>query len=168
MRELPHDAESILALFTDGPARLAEAIAGLDDAEFDTAPEAGSWAIRQIVHHIADGDDLWTTGIKMALGDSEAVFGIPWYWEVPQTTWAERWAYARRAVESSVALLVANRRHVAQLVQAIPDAWQKPLRVRWPEGQEEQGTVGGVIKMQTGHLLDHLEDILEIRRTHGF
>jgi len=43
---------------------------------------------RQIVHHIADGDDLWKTYIKIALGNEQAEFTLAWYLAFPQTEWA--------------------------------------------------------------------------------
>jgi len=41
------------------------------------------------VHHLADGDDIWTICIKAALGNSEGLFSLQWYWDKPQTEWAE-------------------------------------------------------------------------------
>jgi 1-acyl-sn-glycerol-3-phosphate acyltransferase len=36
------------------PARLTEAVAGLDDAQLDTPYRPGGWTVRQVVHHVAD------------------------------------------------------------------------------------------------------------------
>jgi len=161
-----HDPDTILTRYADGPAQLEAAIAGLGEAELDLAQAAGDWTIRQIVHHIADGDALWQVGIKAALGNSQGMFSFHWYWDVPQDTWAERWNYAGRAIEPSLALFRANRRHVVQLIEQIPDAWERHITVQWPNGQEEQVTAGWVIEMQAGHVIDHVKDIRLIRQTH--
>jgi len=162
-----HDPDTILTRYADGPAQLEAAIAGLTEAELDLAQAAGAWTIRQIVHHIADGDALWQVGIKAALGNSQGVFSFHWYWDVPQDTWAERWNYAGRAIEPSLAIFRANRRHVVQLIQQIPDAWERHIAVQWPNGQEEQVTAGWVIGMQADHVVAHIEDIRLIRQTHN-
>ena len=159
--------ELILARYESGPARLREAVAGLSKTSLDVALDAETWTIRQIVHHVVDGDDIWKTCIKMALGNGKATFDLQWYWTIPQTVWAERWAYADRAIEPSLTLFEANRRHVAQLMREIPTAWDRSLAIQWPHRDEpELVAVGWVIEMQSRHVTGHIEDILKIRETH--
>jgi hypothetical protein len=165
--EQTHDSDVILARYADGPAQLQAALADLSETALDAAPDTGDWTIRQIVHHIVDGDDIWKTFIKIALGNSEATFDLQWYWDIPQTVWAESWAYARREIEPSLALFHANRRHIVQLVQEIPKAWDRSLIIKWPHGDLQQVTVGWVIEMQSRHVTGHVEDIRRIRDAHG-
>ena len=72
-----------------------------------------------------------------------------------------------RAIEPLLDLFAANRRHVEQLLQHIPDAWQRTILIDWPEKQE-QITVRAIIEMQTRHAQHHLDEILAIRKTHGY
>ena len=58
MTEQTTSLEVILNLYADGPAKLEAALAGLSEPDLDLALTSDSWTIRQIVHHIADGDDL--------------------------------------------------------------------------------------------------------------
>jgi hypothetical protein len=166
MAEQTRDPDVLLARYADGPAQLETALAGLGEADLDAAQTAGTWTVRQIVHHIADGDDLWKTCIKIALGNNSGLFTLRWYWEIPQDVWVERWDYAGRAIEPSLALFHANRRHMVQLVQQIPDAWDRCARIVWPDGQEKSISVGYVIEMQGGHAMGHIDDIRMIRQTH--
>ncbi len=161
------DPTTILARYADGPAQLEAVIADLTDAELDLAQSDDSWTIRQIVHHVVDGDALWQVCVKAALGNSQGVFSLQWYWDVPQDTWVESRNYAGRAIEPSLALFHANRRHLVQLMEQIPDAWQGHIVIQWPNEQEEQVTVGWVIEMQTDHAVAHIEDIRLIRQTHN-
>ncbi len=167
MGEEALNPEEILARYSGGPAWLEVAIAGLDKAQLDTALDDTGWTIRQIVHHVVDGDDIWKTFVKLALGNSEAVFTLQWYWSLPQTVWAERWAYADRELEPSLALFAANRRHVVQLVEAIPDASERAVVIDWPHKEAERVTVGWVIEMQAQHVMGHVEEIGRIREAHG-
>jgi uncharacterized damage-inducible protein DinB len=166
MTEQAYDPGATLALYADGPAQLEAVLMGLTESDLNLARTSDSWTIRQIVHHLADGDDLWKTCIKAALGNSEGLFSLQWYWDKPQTEWAENWKYADRSIEASLALLRANRRHIAELVQQTPNAWEKSIRLKWPEGEEERITIGEVLEDQASHVVGHINDIRMIRQAH--
>lgn len=159
--------KTILAQYADGPALLDSALAGLRETDLDLAPSAASWSIRQIVHHLVDGDDIWKTCIKAALGNSDGVFTLQWYWEKPQMDWSENWAYASRSLDSSLELLHANRRHIMDLVEHIPGACEKSIRLARKDGSEVHITVFDVLELHAGHLIDHIKDIQAIRQAHG-
>ncbi len=160
------DRETVLADYAAGPARLEAVIAGLAEAGLDLALAADSWSIRQIVHHVVDGDDLWKTCIKAALGNPEATFSLPWYWDVPQERWAECWNYARLPVGPSLARFRSNRRHIVELLGQIPDALSYCATVRWPDEQQVKVTVAWVVEMQARHVEQHAQDIQAIRKAH--
>ncbi len=158
---------TILAHYADGPAQLESAIQGLAESELDAPPTQGGWSIREIVHHVADGDDIWTLGIKMALGNEEAEFHLDWYGTIPQTSWASRWAYAHRSVSTSLDLLRATRKHILELLAQIPDGCERAVGIREPNGQVTRVTVGFIVEMQANHVFHHIDRILAIRREHG-
>jgi len=148
----------------EGPAILERALKGLKEADLDTAPSKGGWTIRQIVHHIVDGDDIWKICIKQALGNDRSEFSLDWYRAFPQDTWADRWAYAQRPVDISLAMLKAIRDHVIQLLEHVPDGWDKTVRFREPNGDIEIVPVGFIIEMQANHVMHHLQQIESILR----
>jgi len=161
------ETDDLLEQYVQGSVLLREAIAGLSETALDTALHDHSWTIRQIVHHVVDGDELWKTCIKAALGSNEP-FSMNWYWEISQDSWAEMWRYARREVEPSLRLLQANRESIRQVLCLIPDALEREVIVKWPEAGEQKGTIRDVIKMQVSHIAGHIAEINEIRETHGF
>jgi uncharacterized damage-inducible protein DinB len=164
----PDDQTSIVARYAQGPARLEQALAGLHDADLDAPPVQGGWTIRQIVHHIVDGDDLWKAGIKAALGNEQGEFTLEWYWMVPtQDIWADRWAYAARPIDVSLALFKATRAHVTQLLAHVPDGWCRSISVRRPDGEATRMTVAVIVEMQADHLEHHVRRILAIRKKRG-
>ena len=168
MTQQPPDQNTILVRYAEGPAQLEAALEGLAEEDLDVALSADTWTIRQIVHHIVDGDDLWKACIKIALGNSGTTFDLQWYWDLPQDRWVQRWDYAGRAIEPSLALFRANRSHVAQLLQQITDGWERYVLIKWPGRQEEERiTVGDVVEMQANHLLGHVDDIRLIREARG-
>ncbi len=160
------DPRALISRYLRGPAELERSIADLGDAELDNPPRQGGWTIRQIVHHVVDGDDIWKIGIKAALGGVGGEFSLEWYQQLPQDTWADRWAYAHRPLDESLALFRAIRVHVAQLMERAPDAWDRTIRVRTPRGTERI-SVREMIAMQSDHVTHHVERIAAIRAEPG-
>jgi hypothetical protein len=160
----PKDQDSILARYKDGPALLERALSGLQDADLDMPPSQGGWTIRQIVHHIADGDDLWKTCIKIALGNQNSEFTLAWYWALSQEEWASCWDYAHRSIDESLALLKASRSHIIQILEMIPDGWYRSVDFRKSNGETERLPVGAVVEIQADHIEHHVNRILAIRR----
>ena len=159
----PENKKEIIELYEQGPVILEQALDGLKDNELDYSPSMGGWTIREIVHHLADGDDLWKIAIKMALGDKEDEFTLQWYAELSQVEWAERWGYEKRPVDISIALLMAIRKHILQLLDNVEGAWNKSVKFLSKDGKIEILPVGFIIKMQGDHVVHHVTRIEEIR-----
>ncbi len=155
------DSDDLLKQYADGAIHLREAIADLSETELDTALSSHSWTIRQIAHHVVDGDDLWKMCIKAALGSNEPVSSMNWYWDISQDRWAEVWKYANRDIEPNLRLLQANREHILQLLRLIPNALEKEIG-------EQKGTVRDIIEMQVAHVVGHIEEIHTIRSEQDF
>ena len=159
--------ETILAQFSDGPGQLENALKGLSESDLDCAPSQGGWSIRELVHHIADGDDIWKICIKMALGNEKAEFHLEWYWAFPQIHWASSWAYPHRSIRTSLDLLRTSRTHILALLDRRPDGWERSVEIREPDGKITSVSVGFVVEMQANHVFHHIKRILEIREEHG-
>ena len=76
--------EEIIANYGNCPSQLEAALLGLSEINLDLRTSAEGWAIREIVHHITDGDDMWKMFIKQAIGNPDSEFFLNWYWQVPQ------------------------------------------------------------------------------------
>ena len=163
--------DSLIAQYTDCLAQLRAALDGLSETDLDLAPPEGEWTIRQIVHHIVDGDDLWKWCIKAALGNAHGVFTLQWYWDVPQDVWADKWQYAYRAIEPALGLLRTNRAIIAGILRATPDALDQSVIVRWRDkdgvAQERATLVSSILETQTRHVTGHSADIRKIRQMHN-
>ena len=159
--------EAILSHYAGGPSRLEAVTAGLPEGALDCALSHDSWTIRQIVHHLADGDDLWKMFVKQAIGAGGSDFSLEWYWQLPQDEWARCWGYGQRAIGPSLALFRASREHTVQLLALAPEAWEQTLHIRTPDREEHDVTVECVISMQARHVDDHVDEIRKIRDVHG-
>jgi len=158
----PKEKSVVIDRYREGPALLEDAVQNLTDADLDAVPLRGGWTVREIVHHVVDGDDIWKLAIKMAMGNEQAEFALEWYWKMSQQTWSDRWAYSKRSLGASLSLLRAIRTHLLQLLEYVPDAWDRAVVVRKHDGEIEQVPVGFVIQMQADHVLHHLKRIREI------
>jgi hypothetical protein len=166
MTEQTLNPEETLALYAGGPDQLEAVLEPLSEADLDLSLAPDAWTIRQIVHHIADGDDLWKTCIKAALGNPEGLFHLQWYWEKPQTEWAGNWHYANRPIEPSLALFRLNRQHIIELVRLTPNAWEQSICLKTPRDEEVRITVGDVLESQAQHVVGHIQDIQAILCAH--
>ncbi len=155
----PDDREGTLSRYRDGPRLLESAVTGLQCADLDAVPPGGGWTIRQIIHHVVDGDDLWKMGIKMAMGNEQSEFSLGWYQSLSQRTWGDRWAYSQRSVDVSLSLFKAIRAHIVELLECVPEAWTRSVGFPASDGTIERVPVGFVIHMQADHVLHHVERI---------
>jgi len=158
--------QELLKEYQKGPERLTKIIQKLPENSLDQSVDKDSWTIRQIIHHIVDGDDIWNIFIKQALGGQGGEYiGLGWYWKVPQDEWVEIWAYSQRDIESSLALYRANRGSMVSLLLAVPDGWQRTLEITWPGGETQTLSIRDVVQMHVNHLQGHSDDIQGILNT---
>ncbi len=166
MTKKDQNKKNILTKYADGPEMVLAAIVGLSDEQLDLKLTVDGWSIRQVVHHITDGDYLWKEFLLRAAGEPEQGFSLEWYWCLPQDDWVKRWSYAGREVQHSLELLKANRQHTLELLEHVPGLWEKCLLIPTRQGGQEKVSVAEVIEMQAGHVVGHVEDIQKIRQAH--
>lgn len=154
--------DRILQNYADCLNLLRASIDGLQGSELDLSGKQDEWTIREIIHHVADGDYLWKTCILMALGESERPFHLKWYWEADQVRWSRLWEYASREIETSLALLAANRNHTVELLRKVPGSLSRTITIEWPAGDQQKVTIEWVLEMQTNHVAGHVKEIREI------
>ncbi len=163
----PEDRTGTISRYQEGPRLLEQVVKGLADPDLDARPSRGGWTIRQIVHHIVDGDDIWKTSIKIAMGNEEGEFSLGWYRALSQETWGDRWAYTKRSIDVSLSLFRATRAHVVQLIESAPEVWNRSAVVRTFGGDAERVSVGFVVQMQANHVFHHIERIRAILHERG-
>lgn len=145
---------------------LQKAIQELTESELNLAENSSSWTIREYIHHMVDGDDIWKVFIKRALGNSQGAFLLDWYWQMSQEDWARAWHYAERAIEPSLALFAASRAQVAQLLRSTSGSLDRHLVMGLPDGNEQLVSIREIVEMQTRHIEGHIADIQRILAVH--
>ena len=156
---VPGLPEEQLALYAQGPDDLDAALAGLSSEDLDQT-RLGQWTIRQIVEHVVDDDVRWTMCMQVALIMPGYTYGHDWF-----SSRRRGGAGRDRAIAPLVTLLRSNRTHMLAVLHHLPDAWTRYVRFTRGAGQEAQTlTVGQMVRLQTTHALEHIEEIRLARR----
>lgn len=161
------DQDRMIHAYGEGPILLEKALTGLTEADLDRSLDDETWTIREIVHHLIDGDDIWRSFIKQAMGNPGGEFILQWYWQIPQNEWVEHWKYKKRPIEPSLVLFKASRNHIVQILEIAAESMDNALMIQWSRGGEQEVSIGWVVRMQTQHVLDHVKDIETIRERHA-
>ena len=162
MTEQAFNPSATLALYADGPAQLEAVLSGLSEVDLDLAQTGDSWTMRQIVHHLADGDDIWKTCIKAALGNGEGLFSLSGI-GINHKRHGRRTGIMPGGVLSIPGALAPQPPAHCRIDWTDPNAWEKSIRIKWPDGEEERITIGEVLEMQASHVVGHIHDIQMIR-----
>lgn len=165
VKRAPREPESMLAAYENAPAELKMVLAGLSEADLDLALAPGQWSMRQIIHHLAENETLFLMQMKTALAQSGSVYIRNIY---DQEMWPESLDYAGRPIEPSVALMKAVHNHIVQLLQHVPDYWERYVMVKAIDATDEgqKDTVGHMLEAMAQHMWVHNAEIREIRRVH--
>ena len=105
---------------TELPAKLTDAVAGLDDSQLDTEYRPGGWTVRQTAHHVPDSHANAVIRFKLALTEDKPTIR-PYY--------EDRWAMlgdAKLPVDVSLRLITAiHERWVALLESMTEDDFNR-------------------------------------------
>lgn len=164
-KELP-PAKDIIAAYTAAPDQFEAAVDDLVESDMNYSLSEDTWSIRELVHHIVDGDDLTKMIVKAAIGKPGCVYDQRWY--DTTNSWARTHDYKRRLVGPGLELFRANHLHLDQLLSRIPEAPERIVLLKWeskPGGHTF--TVAELLHTQNHHFQHHLDQIKKIREKHG-
>lgn len=120
----PERRRELIDLIEETPARLREAVTGLNPEQLDTPYRPGGWTVRQLIHHVPDSHLNAYVRFKLALTEEEPA--IKTYEEA---RWAELPDSRSVPVEVSLTLLEALHHRWVALLRALPVAdFQKTLK----------------------------------------
>ena len=113
------DAENrkkLIDQYKDGHRAVAEALAGVTEAELDAHPAPGKWSAREITHHLADSEMTSAIRIRLLLAaDRPSIAGYD------ENEFARRLHYDR-PIGASLAAFEAARRTTAEILDRLTEA----------------------------------------------
>lgn len=147
----------LIERYEKGAEIFVDAVRGAPSRMWDDEPFPGKWTIRQIVHHTADAEVMFSARIRL-LGAEDGVRIITF----DQNKWASNLGYELRPVDASVELFTALRQANAALLRALPEeAWTRlgnhpergPMRIE------------DLVSLYIGHGENHARAIREASAT---
>jgi uncharacterized damage-inducible protein DinB len=141
------------------PARLHDAVSGLDDAQLDTPYREGGWTVRQLVHHIADSHANSYIRVKLALTEDN-----PTIKPYDEAAWANL-PDSRMPVDVSLALTDAVHARLVNLLESMSDAdYEKSFQ------HPERGsvTLATNLAIYDWHSRHHVAHISRLRERMGW
>jgi uncharacterized damage-inducible protein DinB len=156
----PERRRELIDLIEETPARLREAVTGLNPEQLDTPYRPGGWTVRQLIHHVPDSHLNAYVRFKLTLTEDEPA--IKTYEEA---RWAELPDSRSVPVEVSLTLLDALHRRWVALLRALPAAdFQKALK------HPDWGTINldELLGLYSWHGQHHVAHIVSLRERMGW
>src|SRR5215204_1052447 len=112
----PGERGALMVRYRDGAAEFRAAMADVEDDELDERPLEGEWSVREIAHHLADGELNSAVRLRRLIAEDEPV--LPNYDEV---AFAQRLHYPRRPIATSLAAVAAARASTLTILQQLSE-----------------------------------------------
>ena len=159
--EVPHASRAALVeSIAATPARVREAVHGLDERQLDTPYRAGGWTVRQVVHHLPDSHMNAYTRFRIALTEQE-----PTIRPYNEKEWANLVDASRAPVDLSLALLTALHARWDLLLRSLSPA-DYERRLHHPDNGAM--TIGTLLRMYEWHGRHHVAHITGLRKREGW
>lgn len=142
------------------PARLRQAVAGLNDEQLDTPYRPGGWTVRQVVHHVPDSHLNAYVRFKLALTEDE-----PTIKPYDEAKWALLADVREVPIATSLSLLDAvHERWLAILRAMQPSDFERPLI--HPESGRQR--LDQMLALYAWHGPHHTAHITKLRERMGW
>ena len=145
--------------FQHGEQWLRDSVAGLSDADLDARPIAGEWSIREVVHHMADGEIIAAGRLRRML--AEDVPAMPGY---DAARFATDMSYQSLPLDAALNAFGAVRSLSVNLIGTLqPEQWSRTgMHSEYGEQSVERWVEGN-----GNHVESHVNQIKEIRAALG-
>jgi uncharacterized damage-inducible protein DinB len=156
----PGNRQEAIEEIASTPAKLREAVKGLNDAQLDTPYREGGWTVRQVVHHVPDSHLNAFVRLKLALTEDK-----PMIKQYNEAAWAELADSKSAPIESSQTLLDSVHARWDRLWRSLkPEHFARVLV--HPEHGER--TVDWLVFLYAWHGRHHTAHITELRKQKGW
>ena len=144
----------------DLPAKLRDAVTGLDDHQLETPYRDGGWTVRQTVHHVADSHVNSYIRFRFAATEDN-----PTIMPYPESVWAELPDAKHAPVDVSLKILEGlHYRWVVLLKSFKPEDWNRTL-LHPERGKLDLNTN---LALYSWHCKHHVAHITELRKRKGW
>jgi hypothetical protein len=153
------DRRSSILVIEEMPAKLREAVLGLNATQVDTPYREGGWTVRQVVHHVGDSHMTAFHRLRRALTEDSPV--VPGYDEKAFAELPDRDAPADWSLDL---LEGVHARWVMLLRGLTDDQWQREFK----HLERGPSTIDAVTPLYAWHSLHHVAHITQLRARKGW
>ena len=110
------ERDALLVRYRDGAAAFLAAVADVTDAELDAHPIPGEWSVREIAHHLADGELNSAIRLRRLIAeDGPALHGYD------ERVFTDRLHSTERPIATSLAAAAAARASTLTILERLSD-----------------------------------------------
>ena len=155
MTMMPDERAAAIARYRGGYAALVAAMDGVTAAELDAHPIEGEWSIREIVHHVADGELSSAIRLRrLIVEDRPLLLGYD------EAQYARVLWYGERRIEPSLASVESTRATTADILDRLDDAGWDRTGIH---GEVGEYGVEAWFAIYTEHPYDHADQVRRVR-----
>jgi len=111
----------LVELYRDGPDVVAEALAGITEAQLDRRPGPDDWTPREVVHHLGDSEMTSAIRLRLLLAEDDPI--IVGY---DEAEFARRLFYGDRPIDAALEAFRASRRTTLEILERLtPEQWAR-------------------------------------------
>ncbi|HEY6445641.1 MAG TPA: putative metal-dependent hydrolase [Acidobacteriaceae bacterium] len=152
--------EAAIAAIAALPENLRSAVADLTQEQLDTPYREGGWAVRQLVHHLADSHANAVVRVRLALTED-----WPTIKPYNEKLWAELPDAQKGAVDPSLELLDGlHARWTLLLASLAEEQWQRG----YTHPDNGRQSIAEATALYAWHCRHHLAHITELRKRNGW
>lgn len=151
--------KELLALYKRGPLALKKALTGLTAKDLDAHPIKGEWSVREIVCHLADGEQISAVRLRRLLVEDSPL--LPGY---DAAAYAKKERYDKIPLPVALAAFESARgMSFAVLNNISPADWKRAGT------HSEYGpySVERWLQANANHVINHIKQIMEVREAMG-
>ncbi|MGI9090185.1 MAG: YfiT family bacillithiol transferase [Gemmatimonadaceae bacterium] len=157
----PGARESHVRDLEELPAKLRDAVRGLNDEQLDTPYREGGWTVRQVVHHLPDSHMNAYMRVKLALTEDN-----PEIRPYDEARWAEMADVRDVPVETSLTLLDALHQRLVSTVRNMSD--DQFNRTYYHTEHKRAFPLHEALAMYAWHSKHHTAHITALRERNGW
>lgn len=138
------------------PNKLETAVKGLSDAQLDTPVGAGKWTIRQIAHHIIDGNLNAYLRMKFVITEEKPILK-----PYDQDKWAALIDSKNCPVDASLSIAKGLHERWTQLLESLPESSWTREGIHLENGKV---SLDDLLATYSKHGETHLQQILNFKQ----
>ncbi len=151
--------QALIDQYVQGPDALCSAVSGMTAAQLSSRPISGKWSSLEVVSHIADFEPVYIDRMTRVIA-----LDRPTYFSADENLFAANLAYGTRDIEVELAMIAANRLHMATILRTLPDAAFAREGIHSEAGVQ---TLEKLLRNITQHIPHHIAFIAEKRKALG-